>query len=107
MRWPSTGATSGVARAWRPSLPAAAPKIDPLDASQHLITNHEIAVAGDTAECRCYFQAQHVRHAMEDGPHFIVAGTYVDRLSRGPEGWRIDHRTLSVLWAEGNPAVLA
>lgn len=76
-----------------------------LDDSQHLVGNHEIAVDGDTATHRCYLQAQHVRSAASGGPNYIVAGRYEDRLARTEVGWRITHRTLTVMWTDGNVAV--
>ena len=76
--------------------------LEHLDASQHLVTNNEVVVDGDAATQRCYFQAQHVRKAAEGSPNYIVAGRYEDRLTRTGEGWRIAHRTLTVMWTEGN-----
>ena len=73
-----------------------------LDDSQHLVGNHEIAVDGDAATHRCYLQAQHVREAAVGGPNYIVAGRYEDRLARTDAGWRITHRTLTVMWTDGN-----
>ena len=80
--------------------------LEPLDVSQHLVGNHEVDVVADTATHRCYLQAQHVRRAASGGPNYIVAGTYEDRLVRTPAGWRIAHRTLTVMWTEGNLAVV-
>ncbi len=79
--------------------------LEPLDASQHLVTNHEVRLAGAQASARCSFQAQHVRHAADGGANFIVAGTYTDELARTEAGWRIRHRTLTVVWTEGNERV--
>jgi 3-phenylpropionate/cinnamic acid dioxygenase small subunit len=76
-----------------------------MDETQHLISNHQIVVRGDTATCRCYLQAQHVRKAAHGGPNFIIAGRYEDELKRTPEGWRISFRRLVVMWTDGNPAV--
>ena len=76
-----------------------------LDDSQHLVGNHEIAVDGDAATHRCYLQAQHIRKAATGGPNYIVAGRYEDRLVRTDAGWRIAHRTLTVMWTDGNVAV--
>ncbi len=76
-----------------------------LDDSQHLVGSHEIVVDCDVATHRCYLQAQHVRRAAVGGPHYIVAGRYEDRLARTELGWRITHRTLTVMWTEGNVAV--
>jgi hypothetical protein len=83
--------------------------LDPLDHSQHMVNTHQVHVDGDTATCRCYFQAQHVRRAAAvDGarPNFIVAGRYEDRLVRTSDGWRIAHRELVGMWTEGNLAVV-
>jgi 3-phenylpropionate/cinnamic acid dioxygenase small subunit len=79
--------------------------LGPLDDSQHLVGNHEVAVDGDAASHRCYLQAQHVRHDATGGPNYIVAGRYEDRLVRTDVGWRIAHRTLDVMWTDGNLAV--
>ena len=80
--------------------------LDHLDLSQHLVGNHEVHVDGDGATHRCYLQAQHVRRAAAEGPNYIVAGRYEDRLARTEVGWRIVHRTLTVMWTEGNLAVV-
>lgn len=80
--------------------------LTPLDASQHLIGNHQVRLNGDTATCRCYLQAQHVRRAAEGGPNFIVAGRYEDEMVRTPAGWRIRRRVLVRTWTEGNPNVV-
>ncbi len=76
-----------------------------LDDSQHLVGNHEVVVDGDSATHRCYLQAQHVRAAAVGGPNYIVAGRYEDRFVRAHVGWRIAHRTLTVMWTDGNLAV--
>jgi 3-phenylpropionate/cinnamic acid dioxygenase small subunit len=79
--------------------------LEPLDASQHMISNHQVVVDGDRASCRCYLQAQHVRHAAPGSPNFIVAGRYEDQLVRTSHGWRIAHRALVIMWTDGNPSV--
>ena len=78
-----------------------------LDASQHIVSNHQVRVDGDRATCRCYLQAQHVKHGTPGGVNFLIGGIYEDRLERRREGWRIVHRTLIPVWDDGNPAVIA
>lgn len=78
-----------------------------LDASHHLVANHQVHIDGDTATCRCYFQAQHVRSGMEGGETYIVAGRYLDALSRTSDGWRITRRVLVKDWTTGNAKVLS
>jgi len=73
-----------------------------LDASQHITGSQEIVVTGDTATSRAYLFAQHIRKAAKAGPHYVVAGEYLDQLIRTPEGWRINYRILNTLWTDGN-----
>ena len=80
--------------------------IDPLDATQHAVSNHMIVVDGDRATCRCYLHAQHVRTAAEGTPNYIIAGRYEDEMVRTPDGWRISFRRLVVVWSDGNPDVI-
>ena len=72
-----------------------------LDCSQHMVSNHQVAVDGDHATSRCYFHAQHVWEASPSGRNYIVAGRYEDQLSRSERGWRIKDRVLTVMWTEG------
>jgi ketosteroid isomerase-like protein len=81
--------------------------LEPLDASQHIVSNHLIEVSGDTATSRCYVQAQHVRSGPDGSDNFTLAGTYEDEWQRTGDGWRICSRTLSVTWTQGNREVLA
>jgi 3-phenylpropionate/cinnamic acid dioxygenase small subunit len=83
--------------------------LDLLDASQHIVTNHQVTIDAERAVSRCYFHAQHVRYAAADtdrGPHFIVAGRYEDQLVRVNSDWRIRHRVLTAMWTQGNPSVV-
>ncbi len=94
----------------RPSRESIIEKIStslaPLDASQHLISNHKIVITGDEATSRCYLQSQHVRNAAEGGSNYIIGGRYEDELVRTPDGWRIIRRVLHRDWKEGNLAVV-
>ena len=76
-----------------------------LDATQHLVANHQVQVDGDTATHRCHLQSQHVRRGTAGGDNFIVGGFYEDRLVRTSDGWRIAHRLMQQTWSEGNPDV--
>lgn len=83
--------------------------LTPLDDSQHIVANHQVVIDGDQATCRCYLQAQHVRHAAAEsggGANFIIAGRYEDRMVRTENGWRIAHREIIPMWREGNPDVI-
>jgi len=78
-----------------------------LDATQHMIGNHQVVVTGDEATCRCQLQSQHVKHGTEGGDTFLIGGYYDDRLVRTADGWRIKHRVMAQTWTTGNPAVTA
>jgi len=80
--------------------------LTPLDASQHMVTNHRVERDDEGVRSRCYFQAQHVRRGVDGGANYIVAGIYRDVWSESPVGWRIRSRELEVLWTEGNVAVI-
>lgn len=80
--------------------------LEPLSMSQHIVSNHQVEVNGDSATCRCYLQAQHVRKIDGTRQNYLVGGSYVDQLVRTGDGWRIAHRRLIVTWTEGNPDVV-
>lgn len=81
--------------------------LNPLDATQHLLGNITVEVAGATARSICYFQAQHVRAGTPGGELYIIAGRYADSLERTPQGWRIAERVQTYMWRDGNRAVVA
>jgi 3-phenylpropionate/cinnamic acid dioxygenase small subunit len=77
-----------------------------LDATQHLVGNHQVEIEGDRATCRCHLQSQHVKAGTEGGDNFLIGGIYLDELERRPEGWRIVRREMRQVWSDGNPAVV-
>jgi ketosteroid isomerase-like protein len=80
--------------------------LTPLTATQHLLGNVLVELHGDTADCQCYLQAQHVMTGAPGGDLFVIAGKYTDRFERTADGWRIGYRRLDLIWADGNPAVV-
>ena len=77
-----------------------------LDASQHVVSTHQVHVDGDRATCRCSLRAQHVKAGLDGGTTFMFGGRYEDELVRTAAGWRIARRRLAPIWTDGNPAVL-
>lgn len=75
------------------------------DATQHVMTNHLVRVAGDSAVAHTYGAWRLIRHAAGDPPVWDGTGYYDDRLVRTGEGWRIAHRVCRVVYWTGNPRV--
>jgi hypothetical protein len=75
------------------------------DATQHVMTNHLVAVDGDTASSHTYGQWRLIRHAAGDPPVWDGSGYYDDQLVRTPAGWRIARRVCRVVYWTGNPRV--
>ena len=78
-----------------------------LSASQHIVSNHQVSIDGDTATSRCYLHAQHTLNGTEGGDNYVMAGRYIDKLVRVDSAWRIAERQLMLDLTEGNNRVLA
>lgn len=76
------------------------------DSSQHLMTNHRVALAGDTAECTASYQATHTLANPMGSPLWRAGGTYRFHLVRSGDGWKIDELTMTVTWTEGNKNIV-
>lgn len=77
------------------------PVIAAFDATQHMVSNFDIRVDGDTATCRAQFCANH----WIDGRQWTVWGTYRQKLVRAEKGWRIQHHQCRPL-AQGGDLTL-
>lgn len=73
-----------------------------LTASQHLVASPYVQLAGDTATVRSSVRADHVL----DGEHVVLGGSYVHRLARDEDGWRITGVALHVTWQDGDRDLL-
>ena len=76
-----------------------------VDSTQHLIGNHDVEVAGDTARSRCSAIVT-LRRAGRPSRVYRTGAWYADELVRTADGWRIAVRTASGIWSEGDRAVL-
>jgi hypothetical protein len=77
-----------------------------LQATQHLIANHHIALDGHRATCTAYVQATHVLPNASGGPVWTVGGRYDFALQRSSGAWRIAGLTFTVQWATGNQQIM-
>jgi 3-phenylpropionate/cinnamic acid dioxygenase small subunit len=81
-------------------------RIDPLDATQHSMSNPRVTVDGDTAICAMYIEAQHVLTRDGVKAQYLIGGRYVDRLIRIGGEWKIAAVTLQVRWNLGDRTVV-
>ena len=72
--------------------------------TQHLMGNHLVNVAGDTATAKTYVRAMHHKHEKDGGDIYHMMGHYEDELVKTPDGWRIKNRTLVVDFETGEKA---
>ena len=76
---------------WQSTLPG-------FDATQHMISNHQITVDGDEATAVAYVRATHkLGDAM-----WVAGGYYVDELVRTDEGWKLQAIQYNALYEEGD-----
>ena len=79
---------------------------DRFEATQHLLTGHDVDVDGDTAAVRANLVAIHI---WKDRPveasmldrSFTAGGVVTADLRRSPDGWRISRAETRVLWRTG------
>lgn len=76
---------------------------DGLTATMHTLTNITAEATGSsTARSRAYV----VSHLVLDQAVLHLAGTYVDDLMAGPDGWRISARTFVPMWSQGATEII-
>lgn len=86
---------------------AARRSLSGLKATQHMITNHVIEVAGDDATCIAYVQARHFLPNDAGDSTQTMFGYYTNRFTRTSAGWKIRACKLTVTWQTGNPQIFA
>jgi hypothetical protein len=77
-----------------------------LDASQHVMTNPMVTVAGDRAHCRMYMTADHYFANDQGGDRFVIGGYYDDRLVRTDGAWLLEAVKLTMFWQRGNRQIM-
>jgi hypothetical protein len=75
-------------------------------ATQHVSTNHLIAVDGDTATCTCYTLATHYLRR-DAGESWLTAGSRYElvALRTRATGWRFTRFALRGLWTSGDRSI--
>jgi hypothetical protein len=76
-------------------------------ATQHMITNVQIALEGDQARARATMRAEHWLDGLRGAPRYTMFGVYENGFRRTRQGWRISRLVLRVVREEGNVDVWA
>jgi hypothetical protein len=76
------------------------------DATQHLLANHLVTLADDTAECTASFQATHRLADPFGAPLWTLGGTYRFDLVRVGGEWKIGGVLMKAVWADGNKELM-
>ncbi len=94
---PATLGADALVASWRALLPG-------FDATQHLVTNHVVTLAGpDAAEAEADFQATHRIGAAL----WTLGGRYAYALRREGGAWKVTALTMTASWESGDRALLA
>ena len=81
---------------WKSTLPG-------FQHTLHRITNHQVQINGEEAECFCYGTAGHyLLEENETEALWEVIGSYDFHLIRVNDVWKIDLMRLNFKWMEGN-----
>lgn len=72
-------------------------------AYQHLVTNKQVEISGDSATVRSGFYNP-MMQSKKDGRTslFFVGGEYHDKVARTASGWRITERIEKSVWTDGD-----
>ncbi|RMI28901.1 nuclear transport factor 2 family protein [Nocardia stercoris] len=76
------------------------------EATQHLITNHLVTVAGDAAVCTAAFQATHRKGTPLGASLWTLGGIYRFELTRTGETWKIAAVVMTATWGDGNQGLV-
>ncbi|MCP4290320.1 MAG: nuclear transport factor 2 family protein, partial [bacterium] len=92
---PATLTPEQIVTAWRKFLPG-------FELTKHTITNHEVTIKGDAAECFAYVNALHFIRGSKGGETWTVHGFYNSHLVKTTAGWKVDAMKFTKTLIEGN-----
>ncbi|MCM3882483.1 nuclear transport factor 2 family protein [Frankia sp. R82] len=77
------------------------------ESTQHLLTGHDVIVAGDDATVRANLIAMHLwdgarKSAGSAEDYFVAGGVVTVRLQRTHQGWKITELVNDVIWRAGS-----
>ena len=91
----STVSAADLITGWRGTLPG-------FQSTQHMISNMQITLSGNTATAITYVRAMHYLPTPNQESLWEVAGYYTAGLTRTAQGWRVNSWRLTALWGDGN-----
>jgi uncharacterized protein (TIGR02246 family) len=80
--------------------------LEPLDGTQHLLTNFIIDIEGNQAKLTADSLGQHWRRGATGGEKNMGGGKYTIELKRADGKWRFTKIRRRSLWSEGNQALV-
>ena len=72
-----------------------------VERTQHISSNYDIQLAGDTASVRVHLTAVHVLGRSDPGTHFSIGGHYQATAVRTADGWRFSRLIFNLVWNAG------
>ncbi|HEX8925041.1 MAG TPA: nuclear transport factor 2 family protein [Terriglobales bacterium] len=97
-----TSTTSATFRMYKEQMPELMPHgLARYSGTHHISTNHQIAIAGDSATSRSYLQAVHIGKTPFE--HWDGGGWYDCTYARTSDGWKFVTVKLTVVWLSGSP----
>lgn len=81
--------------------------LEPLDATQHLLTNFIIEIDGDDASLTCDVLAHHIRLDPGGARRYTAGGKYDVKLRRSGGDWRIARLNARPVWSDGDARVVS
>lgn len=72
--------------------------------TQHMVTNQDIEIDGDTATATAYGRALHERTST--GETWMIYARYEYTLINTASGWRVSRLLMEPTWQTGNPGLL-
>lgn len=95
------GGTAGTVKAddlvanWKELLPK-------FTTTQHVVTNHRVALCGENAQALSQFVATHRLAGAKPEELWVLGGHYRHALQRTTDGWKIARMTMTWTWQSGN-----
>lgn len=72
------------------------------EATQHIISNHQVEIQDNTASCKAYVRAMHVLPNEDTDSILEIGGSYTGQLIRTDSDWKIIGWEFTIFWSKGN-----